>query len=226
MPPIKKSLSTNNPVAMTKREVAEAFIRNAIETGIYRPGQLISQRQIEEDLGLKVTPIREAIIVLTGNGIVERHSHQSIKVAEMTPKRLREIFKVRRMLEIEAVRLTAVNSTLEFVASLKRINEQLELNIGNPDRSEINALDREFHNTIFEACGNQALAWTIHRLKSSFPMYALWNEPGRLETSTSEHRKLIAACESGDSDAAEEAQAQHLSNGLEATIQYLKSLNV
>ncbi len=64
MPPIKKSLSTNNPVAMTKREVAEAFIRNAIETGIYRPGQLISQRQIEEDLGLKVTPIREAIIVL------------------------------------------------------------------------------------------------------------------------------------------------------------------
>ncbi|MEX0347433.1 MAG: GntR family transcriptional regulator [Rhizobiaceae bacterium] len=220
-----KQLSSNiGPVAITKREVAEVSIRNAIETGLYRPGQLISQRQIEEDLGLSVTPMREAIIVLTSNGIVERHSHQSIKVAEMTPERLRDIFRVREMLEVEAVKLTAANCDADLTSSLRRTNAQLETHIGNPELSEVNALDRSFHNQIFGACGNEALSWTIHRLKSSFPMYALWNEPGRLETSTSEHRRLIEALSAGDSQAAAEAQALHLSNGLAATISYLDHL--
>ena len=211
---------------MTKREVAEASIRNAIETGRFKPGQVISQRQIEEDLGLSVTPIREAILVLSGNGIVERHKHHSIKVSEINAERLREIFFVREMLEKEAVKLAAMKAAGTLVQQLKRVNRLLEMQIDDPQPAEINAIDRDFHKAIFSTSGNEALVWTIDRVKSSFPMYALWNEPGRIETSVAEHWKLIEAIEANDPDMASEAQQTHLANGLDATIEYLDRLMV
>lgn len=222
MPLTNFSQPENAPVALTKREVAELSIRNAIETGKYKPGQVISQRQIVEDFGLSVTPIREAILVLSGNGIVQRHKHHSIKVTEIDSTRLREIFAVRQMLEEQAVRWTAAACNAQLVTRLKRLNRQLEAHIADPVPEQINLLDRAFHGHIFEACGNQALVWTIDRVKSSFPMYALWNEPGRIETSISEHWCLIEAFEKNDQEAAAHAQVGHLSNGLKATIAYLE----
>lgn len=221
--------ATQNPrfsgqKAMTKREFAEVAIRNAIETGLYRPGQLISQRQIEEDLGLSVTPIREAILVLASNGIVERLSHQSIRVVELSPDWLKDIFKIREMLEIEAIRATATSCDDVLIKKLRRINGQLMVHLEEPETTEVNALDRQFHNAIFGACGNEALSWTIHRLKSSFPMYALWQEPGRMRTSTSEHEAIIDALNQNDPDSAAEAQREHLSNGYDATVNFLERL--
>ena len=188
------------------------------------PGQVISQRQIEEDLGLSVTPIREAILVLSSNGIVERHKHHSIKVSEIDPDSLRDLFEVRKQLEERAVRLATAHRTDAMVAELRRLNERLEHYTSAPVATDINVIDRAFHTLIFEASGNKALMWTIDKVKSSFPMYALWNEPGRMATSVAEHRRLIEALETGDQDAAAAAQLDHLSNGLEATIAYLKRL--
>lgn len=224
MPDKRTKPDDGPPVALTKREVAEISIRNAIETGKYKPGQVISQRQIEEDFGLSVTPIREAILVLSGNGIVARHKHHSIKVSEITSNRLREIFSVRKMLEEQAVRLAAPACSDGLLAYLKRVNRQLEAHVPDPVSSEFNALDRSLHTAIFEASGNEALVWTIDRVKSSFPMYALWNEPGRVETSVAEHWALIEALEARDPDAAAAAQIQHLENGLVATVAYLERL--
>ena len=72
------------PQYATKHEIAAERIRNAVETGFYRPGQVVSQRQIAENLGLSVTPIREAIIELSAAGLIERHSHRSIKSRRST----------------------------------------------------------------------------------------------------------------------------------------------
>jgi len=211
-------------VSLTKREAAELSIRNAIETGQYKPGQVISQRQIVEDLGLSVTPIREAILVLSSNGIVERHKHHSIKVSEIDADRLRRIFDVRHMLEERAVREAAEKRAPDVPTQLAKINRALEVFTDEPVPAEINRLDRAFHTLIFSSSGNEALVWTIDQVKSSFPMYALWNEPGRVATSVAEHWALVEAIEAQDPDAAASAQHRHLANGLEATIAYLEKL--
>lgn len=209
------------PEQLTKREVAEIAIRNAIETGLYKPGQVISQRQIAEDLGLSVTPIREAVLVMMGNGIVDRHKHHSIKVCEIDEKRLREIFSVRRILEQQAVRLAAANMTPEIIARLDRLNRMLDIMEAGDDPATINPIDREFHQTIFAAAGNEALIWTIDKVKSSFPMYALWGESGRIGKSVAEHRDLIEALGAGDAEASAEVQGRHLANGLDDLLIFL-----
>lgn len=209
------------PVHQTKREVAEARIRNAIETGRYQPGQVISQRRLVEDLGLSVTPIREAILVLSSTGIVERHSHHSIKVSEISPDRLRQIFRVRRLLEEDAIGLAAQRATAPLIERLTRLNAELIELVADPQTAEVNRIDRAFHTEIFRASDNDALVWSIDKVKSSFPMYALWLEPGRLATSVTEHQQLIEALASRDPARCVAAQRAHLANGLEATIDYL-----
>ena len=61
--------STREPVPPVSLRIMR--IRNAVETGFYRPGQVVSQRRIAEDLGLSVTPIREAVIELSAAGLIE-----------------------------------------------------------------------------------------------------------------------------------------------------------
>ncbi|WP_305985581.1 GntR family transcriptional regulator [Roseibium sp. MMSF_3544] len=214
--------SKSVPNHLSKREIAEISIRNAIETGLYKPGQVVSQRQISEDLGLSVTPIREAILVLTSNGIVERHKHQSIKVSEVNSEKLRQLFSVRHMIEEEAVRLAATNADDTLVGELQRLNDMLSKCSEETDPEEINSLDRRFHGLVFGASGNEALVWTIDRVKSSFPMYALWREPGRVATSAHEHQQIIDALRERDGEKAASAQRMHLSKGLDATIVYLE----
>ena len=217
-------LSKQPAVHLTKRELAEVSIRNAIETGLYSPGQVISQRQISEDLGLGVTPIREAIIVLANNGIVERHSHHSIKVSDVDPRQLRNLFHVRRLLEEEAIALCIRHADDALVAKLTDVNERLKALIDSPEHNLVNELDREFHTAIFTASQNEALVWAIDRIKSSFPMYALWREPGRLAVSVSEHDVLIECIAARDRKGGVSAQRAHLNNGLEATLAFLSRL--
>lgn len=207
---------------ITKQENAKNKIRNAIETGLYKPGQVISQRQICEDLELSVTPIREAIIELSFNGIVRRHSHRSIKITEIDEDRLRDFFYVRHLLEEEAISLCFKHVDVALIVKLKEINLQLEGLVNGPQHNLINSLDRELHNMIFAASKNKALVWTIDRVKSSFPIYALWQEPGRLSTSVKEHAKIIKALESGDVKSGIQAQHDHLSGGMMATLAYIE----
>ena len=211
---------------MTKREIAESAIRNAIETGLYKPGQVISQRQIGEDLGLSVTPIREAIIELCSNGVVARHSHHSIKVTEIDGDKLADIFRVRHLLEEEAMALAVEHIQPEDIERLKKLNGKLAAIKDFAETSEINKLDKEFHRIVFSACQNEALLWSIDRVNLSFPMYALWREPGRIETSIAEHDEIIASLEAKDVERSIAAQRQHLSDDLKATIGYVQTMTI
>ena len=205
----------------TKREMAERAIRNAIESGVYVPGQVISQRQIGEDLNLSVTPMREALIGLTSNGIVERHSHHSVRVARLDADRLTQIFHVRRLLEEDAIAQCALSATDALLHHLEEVNGRLRALIDAPDAELVNTLDRSFHTSVFSACGNEALVWAIDKVKSSFPMYALWLEPGRLKVSVSEHAALIECLRTRDVAGAVEMQRDHLEGGLRATITFV-----
>lgn len=201
---------------LTKREVAAEEIRNAIETGFYRPGQVVSQRQIGQELGLSVTPIREAIIQLSATGLIERHSHHSIKIKEVDVKRLQDIYHVRYLLEEEALKLTFPALRSDVISALKRINRDLAKLIDSESVNQIQFLDRQFHRVLFSKCPNETLSSAIEIVKSSFSVYALWRNPGRLATSVAEHEALIGRLEASDLGGSIRAYRDHLESGLRA----------
>ena len=215
MPDVKIQKSMT-PYA-TKREIAAERIRNAVETGFYRPGQVVSQRQIAEDLGLSVTPIREAVIELSAAGLIERHSHHSIKVTEVDPERLREIYRVRALIEGEAIRL-AFGQLKARIAELRAVNRELRALVGSDELNRIHALDRRFHDTVFESSRNRT-SDLVHRLHAEpFSVYALWRSPGRLPVSVREHARFIKCLAAGDLGGCLSEHERHLESGLEAAL--------
>src|SRR5207245_2058263 len=86
----------------TKREVAIDTLREAISSGRYVSGQSLRQVQLVQDLGLGSTPVREAVLELLGRGVLVQESHRTVRVAELDLNRLRNIYRVRALLETEA----------------------------------------------------------------------------------------------------------------------------
>jgi DNA-binding GntR family transcriptional regulator len=203
----------------TKREFAAEAIRNAIQNGFYQPGEVVSQRRLSEDLSLSVTPIREAIIHLAASGLIERHSHHSIKVKDVDARRLSDIYHVRLLLELDAIRLAFRTIKKPTIDELKRINARLKQLMKSSELEKINSLDRQFHYIVFSHAKNEALISCIEYIKSSFSFYALWSRPGRLALSVAEHAQFIAKLEDGDMKGCIEVHRRHLESGLEAALQ-------
>jgi DNA-binding GntR family transcriptional regulator len=230
---MKRSPTRKQPVAdwsdtiadsvkyFTKREFAAEAIRNAIENGFYQPGEVVSQRRLSEDLSLSVTPIREAIIQLAAIGLIQRHSHHSIKVKDVDAIRLSNMYRVRMMLELEAVRLAFKHIKKPTIDELKRINSQLKQLIKVPELEKINSLDRQFHYVVFSHADNEALTSCIEFIKSSFSFYALWSRKGRLALSVTEHAQFIEKLEAADLKGSIEAHRRHLESGLQAALSTL-----
>jgi DNA-binding GntR family transcriptional regulator len=208
----------DNAKFFTKREFAAEAIRSAIQNGFYHPGEVVSQRRISEDLDLSVTPIREAIIQLAATGLIERHSHHSIKVKEVDGKRLSDIYRTRMLLELDAIRLGFHNIKRPTIMELKQINGQLKQLLKSPELDKINSLDRQFHYIAFAQSRNEALISCIEFIKSSFSFYALWSRPDRLARSVAEHSRFVARLEDRDLEGCIEAHRQHLESGLEAAL--------
>jgi DNA-binding GntR family transcriptional regulator len=208
----------DNAKFFTKREFAAEAIRNAIQNGFYQPGEVVSQRRIGEDLNLSVTPIREAIIQLAGSGLIERHSHHSIKVKDVDAERLSDIYHVRLLLELDAIRLAFRNIEKSTIAELKLVNSNLKQLIKSTELETINSLDRQFHYIVFSQAQNEALISCIEYVKSSFSFYALWSKPKRLAASVAEHSQFIARLEDGDLKGCIEAHRKHLESGLKAAL--------
>lgn len=209
------------PKFLTKRELAANAIRNAIQNGFYQPGEVVSQRRIGEDLSLSVTPIREAIIQLAGSGLIERHSHHSIKVKEVDARRLSDVYRVRMILELDATRLAFRSIKEPAIAKLKLVNAQLKQLVKSQELERINSLDREFHDIVFSQANNEALSACIDYIKSSFSHYALWSQPHRLAASVAEHAHFIGKLEDGDLKGCVEAHRKHLESGLKAALDTL-----
>lgn len=210
--------ATDGGKFFTKREFAAKEIRDAIQNGFYQPGEVVSQRRLSEDLRLGVTPIREAVIQLAATGLIERHSHHSIKVKEVDAERLSNIYHVRMLLELDAIKLAFPRIKKPTIEELKRINGQLKQLIKSTELEKINSLDRQFHYIVFSQSRNEALTSCIEFIKSSFSFYALWSRKGRLALSVSEHAQFISKLELGDLKGCVEAHRRHLESGLQAAL--------
>jgi DNA-binding GntR family transcriptional regulator len=219
---LRKLTMDEGPVYRTKREFAIDSLRTAIEMGRYEPGQELSQRQIGQDLDLSVTPTREAILELLANGLLERSSHQSVRVAPIDIPRLEQFYAVRHQLETQAVRLSVPNLTPRILESLSQANRGMKDAIPNGELAETQRMDMRFHKILNGQCGNEALLKTIAFVKATASFFALWHVPGRAEQSYREHVQILDGALNHDAEACVAAMRMHLDSGLDAVRGYYR----
>lgn len=200
----------------TKREVAIDQLGAAIRSGRYAPGQELRQVQLVQDLGLGSTPVREAVLELLARGVLVQESHRSVRVAELDLDRLRNVYRVRALLETEAARLGTAKISDDDIRRMKEQLQRMTDAIKAGDLPVAQDADHEFRYILYAAGGNPILVDLINQTWNLFPGSILWNIPGRIKQSLKEHRSIFDAVARRDPTAASFSIESHLLSALAA----------
>ncbi|MEM8813194.1 MAG: GntR family transcriptional regulator [Pseudomonadota bacterium] len=145
-------------------------IRNLILAGEIAMGERIVETRIAEQLGQSRTPIREALRLLTSDGLVVFEPNRGYQVVRYTPANVAEIYSCRVLLESEAVRLVAEHGmTLEQASCLEDLLCEADNMFAaglDPEilRQRFLSVNNQFHQLLYGGCGNQTLLSMIRKV--------------------------------------------------------------
>ncbi|GAA1998712.1 GntR family transcriptional regulator [Catenulispora subtropica] len=188
----------------TAQQFVLAEVRRAITSGELKPGSAIRQEALAERLEVSRVPLREALKTLEGEGLVTYRAHRGYRVAELSMADLREVYRLREILEAEAVRAAVPLLDESVFAELEAAQEVVERAAGDGAVEDMARANRRFHFTLFEAAGMPRLARIIGTLWDSTDAYrSLYyaGEENRRHV-VAEHRAALAALRAGDAEGA------------------------
>ncbi|HEY3954122.1 MAG TPA: GntR family transcriptional regulator [Streptosporangiaceae bacterium] len=195
------------------REQALALLREALITGRIADGAVYSAKALAVELGVSNGPIREAMLALVNDGLMEAVPNKGFRTVPLTPAGLAEIYEMRLLLEVPTVaRLAGGALPGETAARLTALVDTIEQTARRGDLGGNLAADRDFHLTLLAAGGNRRLVDTVARLRDQTRLHNLRaiNADGSLVASADEHRPLLAAVLGHDERAAGRLMRRHL----------------
>ncbi|WP_114970512.1 GntR family transcriptional regulator [Rhodoferax ferrireducens] len=198
-------------------EVA-VLLRDQIFAGTLAPGSFIDEAALCASLKISRTPLREALKVLSAEGLVRHEPRRGCFVSEVTERDLDEIFPVIAMLEGRCAFEAARNATDADIAALDVLHERLEKHAKARRINDYYATNFAIHEAIITLANNRWLAQVIADLRKILKLARLQqlHAPGRLEQSLSEHLAIYAALRARDCESADAAMRTHLTRQREA----------
>jgi DNA-binding GntR family transcriptional regulator len=189
---------------------AYSLILDAIDTGVYRPGDRLVESELAERFGVSRTPIREALQRLETQSLLVRDG-RSLIVASLDHNQMAELYVVRGELEGLAARLAARNATEEEVLLLREMVEADNALKDHP--AALARANRRFHKQIHLASHNRFLVQQLDLVHRSMALMATTSlaVQGRGAIAQHEHDRIVAAIEARDGDAADAALRAHIS---------------
>jgi DNA-binding GntR family transcriptional regulator len=176
-------------------------LRGAIMSGALRPGTFIRLDETAAELGVSVTPVREALLKLRGEGMVQLEPHRGHVVLPLTPQDIDDIFWLQATIAREVAEAATANITDAEIDELDRINHTLQDAVGSSDAETVAGIEFAFHRVFNQASGRIKLAWFLLNAARYMPVlvYAADAEWG--VAAVDNHRQLIAALRRRDAPA-------------------------
>ena len=186
------------------------MILDAIDVGIYGPGDRLVESELADRFGVSRTPIREALQRLETQSLLTRDG-RSLIVASLDHNQLAELYVVRGELEGLAARLAALHATPEEVRVLRDMLEEDKSLTDDPDA--LSRANRRFHKQIHLASHNRFLVRQLDLVYRSMALLATTSlsAEGRGAGTITEHDKIVHSIETKDGDAAYSALRDHIS---------------
>lgn len=200
-----------------KEEIYDALHRQII-AGKYAPGDWLRQEDIASQMGVSMTPVREALDLLVSTGLAERVPYRGVRVREMSTKDIVEAYGLRLMLEAMIAREAAMNITPAQLSSLKKILDEMNRHVDLSEMPQERQLSREFHSAIADASGNDLLVKLYAVVANAFPDWllyeALYRKPellaGSVAQTHDEHVAILDALAKGDAEKTVKASIEHV----------------
>ncbi len=194
----------------TPQTDAYTLILDAIDMGLYKPGDRLVESDLADQFGVSRTPIREALQRLETQSLLTRDG-RSLIVSSLDHNQLAELYVVRAELEGLAANLAARHATEEEVRVLRDMVDGDRALLGDP--KGMSRANRRFHKQIHLASHNRYLVQQLDLVHRSMALMATTSlaAEGRGEDALAEHNSIVDAIEARDGDAAGDALRAHIS---------------
>jgi len=199
-------------VATTTTDLIEAELRRRIERGELAPAARLADAKLAAELGVSRTPVREALLRLAREGLVEIAPGRWTQVSAAPDDDARLIFPPYAALHATAAATAAARITPADIAGLRAINAELGAAIACRDAEAARAADERFHDRIAEIAGNPHLTRALLPLRSLARRHELMHFSGAAPARAShrQHGRIIAALAAGDAGAAERLTKENM----------------
>lgn len=194
-------------------EEVAAHLRTAIMSGVLRPGTFIRLDETAAALNVSITPVREALLTLRGEGMVRLEPHRGHVVVPLSRKDIQDIFWLQATIARELAAAAAAHVTPAQIDELERLNELLADAVDTRDVDAIVVAEFNFHRALNQAAGRVKLAWFLRHAARYMPALVYAADPVWGTEAVDHHRKLIAALGRHDADAAAEITEWQFSDG-------------
>jgi DNA-binding GntR family transcriptional regulator len=208
---------------MTKSEYAVRVLRDRIRSGELKPGQRLRVDALAEELGVSLTPVREALRLLQAERLILYRAHQDIVVCDISVDETLEIYELRLELEPLATRMAVPRLTEQDFDELRRLHKALEAAVKANRGSEVARLNEAWHWVIYDASGSTYLKEFVRRLWDVFPWRSMWDHYDDCsKLAESDHTEIMDALERRDARRAARLMRAHMVSGRKLVLDYVE----
>jgi DNA-binding GntR family transcriptional regulator len=202
-------------------DMVYARLRRRILDGTLEPGVELAQAHLAKELGVSRTPLREALRMLSRDGLVEGEPHHSLRVTKISPASMDEHWAVRVGLETIAIRVAAPLLTVQDFAALEGDLAQMEYLGERRDFDSYEAAHRAFHMRLIRPAGDE-MVHTIGELTDRGARFRrMWRYLREWPLNAGGHRVIAEACAARDPDAAVAMNAAHIAGMAYALMRFV-----
>ncbi|WP_406636479.1 GntR family transcriptional regulator [Amycolatopsis sp. WGS_07] len=194
------------------RDQVLELVRHALVSGEIKPGDIYSASALAARLQVSSSPVREAMLTLVNQGLMEPVRNRGFRVIPMSDQDLDEVYEMRVLLELPGTLKAAARITDADLERLRALAKDIEAAAEDGDVVRFLDADRQFHLDLLGCGGNKRLVDSVATLRDQTRLYGLENlaERGVLIDSAREHREILAAIADGDTAGLEELLRTHL----------------
>jgi DNA-binding GntR family transcriptional regulator len=205
---------------------ATQLVRTAILDGRLAPGQRLKEGELARDLGISRTPVREALLMLQAEGLVDAVPNRGATVRRHEADDLDDLYQLRALLEGHAAHRAAAKISEEAIATLRGSCDRFDGLRGDAD--DLKELVKEnllFHNTILEAAGSARLTQMVRKVIELPLVYKsyIWYSPDQKRISGHYHRQITNALAAREADRAELIMKEHVYEARDVLLVHLRA---
>lgn len=189
----------------TMAQAAAEALRQRILVSDYPPGLQLKQESLAKELGVSRIPLREALLILESEGLVQMLPHRGAVVAELTFHEVDELFSMRMLMEPWLLQRSAHKLTEEDFVALQKVQDDYAQSLDSNDIVAWNGLNKDFHMRLYVHSDSPRMMGLVANLLTECDIhtrYQLLHIPGSRAGAVAQHDTLLELCRAGDIDRA------------------------
>lgn len=208
----------------TRTQLAAEAIREKILRGEIKAGQQLRQAALAEELNISRIPVREALMQLEAEGLVEFEAHKGATATKLSTAQVTELFELRALLETELLRQAIPKLKEKHLRHSEALLEKMTAAYHDKDSvDEWSSLNSQFHLSFYEAADRPLTYELVQNLNTNADRYVRANLmlAGGTHKAETEHAKLLKLCRQGKTEAACALLRQHILSAADDIIDML-----